>query len=50
MNIPSGKLRTGWKQGSRSATRSAVGKVSGKSRGAVGSGLPVHKAQGCIGH
>lgn len=48
--LPSGKLRTGWKPGSSRATRSAVGNVSGKSRGAVGSGRPVHRAQGWSGH
>lgn len=44
--LPSGKLRTGWKQGSNNATLSAAGIVSGRSRGAVGSCRPVHNAHG----
>ena len=48
-HLPSGKLRTGWNPGSKSATRSVVGKVSGRSRGAVGSARPVHNAQGGSG-
>lgn len=47
--LPSGKLRTGWNPGSKSATRSAVARVSGKSRGAVGSCRPVHSAHGWSG-
>lgn len=46
---PSGKLKTGWKPGSTNAMRSDSGIVSGKSRGAVGSDRPVHKAHGCRG-
>lgn len=48
--LPSGKLRTGWKPGSSNATRSVVGSVSGRSRGAVGSTRPVQSAHGCRGH